>query len=135
MAGYSDTPLSKKLGIKEGFRVRVEQAPKDYLNLLQPLPKGVKISNRQKNDLNIWHIFTKSNKELSGKIQRAMRHIPDNGMIWVSWPKKTSGVATDVTEDRVREAALPLGLVDIKVCAINDVWSALKLVIRRSNRK
>lgn len=135
MAGYSTTPLTKKLGIKEQSRVRVDHAPNNYLDLLQPLPQGVLISNRLRKNIDIWHLFTKSKNELPGKLQTAMNCIPSNGIIWVSWPKKASAVLTDMTEDRIREAALPLGLVDTKVCAIDEVWSGLKLVIRKSNRK
>lgn len=134
MTGYSNTPLSKKLGIKEHSRVRVVNAPSHYLDLLKPLPIGVKISNRLRSDIDIWHIFTKSKNELPGKLKTAMKHIPDNGMIWVSWPKKSSGVVCDMTEGRIRDAAFPLGLVDIKVCAVDETWSGLKLVIRKINR-
>ena len=135
MAGYSKTPLCKKVGIKEQSRVRVENAPSNYLNLLKPLPMGVKISNRLRSNIDIWHLFTKSKKELPDKLKTAMQHIPDNGSIWVSWPKKASGVVSDMTEGRIRDAAFPLGLVDIKVCAVDETWSGLKLVIRRINRK
>ena len=135
MTGYSKTPLSKKLGIKEWSRVRTDNAPDNYLDLLQPLPKSVKISNRLRKNIDIWHLFTKSKNQLPDNLKTAMTQIHDNGTIWVSWPKKASGVITDMTEDRIREIALPLGLVDIKVCAIDEVWSGLKLVIRKSNRK
>jgi hypothetical protein len=135
MAGYSATPLSKKLGIKAQSRVRVEHAPDNYIDLLQPLPEGVNISQRLTSNIDIWHIFTKSKDELGRKLQTAMNLIPENGIIWVSWPKKASGVSTDMTEDRIREVALPLGLVDIKVCAVDEIWSGLKLVIRKRNRK
>lgn len=135
MAGYSATPLSKKLGIKEHSRVRIEHAPDNFIDLLHPLPNGVKISTRLRSNVDIVHLFTHSKNELSGQLNMAMKQIRQNGMIWVSWPKKASGVLTDVTEDRIREVALPLGLVDIKVCAIDEVWSGLKLVIRKGNRK
>ena len=135
MAGYSKTTLSKKIGIKENYRVRVVNAPVHYVDLLHPLPDGVKISNRLTRDIDIWHIFIKSKNDLSLKLQTAMKHIPDNGMIWVSWPKKSSGVISDITEGSIRDAAFPLGLVDIKVCAVDEIWSGLKLVIRKINRK
>lgn len=105
------------------------------MDLLQSLPEGVIISNRLKSNIDIWHLFSKSKNELSCKLQTAMNHIPDNGIIWVSWPKKASGVSTDMTEDKIRDVALPLGLVDIKVCAVDEIWSGLKLVIRKRNRK
>ena len=135
MPGYSTTPLCKKLGIKEQSRVRVEHAPSNYLELLRPLPEGAMISNRLTTDIDIWHLFVRSKARLSERLQEAMKNMPDNGMIWVSWPKKTSGILSDMTEDVIREAALPLGLVDIKVCAVDEVWAGLKLVIRESNRK
>ena len=135
MAGYSGTPLPKKLGIKDGFRICVTNAPPDYLTLLAPLPSGVKILVREENDVDIWHFFTKSAGELRKKLPAIMSQIKRDGMIWISWPKKSSKVPTDVTEDVIREVALPLGLVDIKVCAIDEVWSGLKLVIRKENRR
>lgn len=134
MAGYSATPLSRKLGIKVRSRVRVVPAPDNYRDSLQPLAEGVKISGRLTRNIDIWHVFITSRNALRQKLQ-AMIHIPDNGIIWVSWPEKASAVMTDVTEDQIRETALPPGLVDIKVCAIDDVWSGLKLGIRRSHRK
>ena len=135
MSGYSNTPLSKKLGIREQSRVRVEHAPSNYLELLRPLPKGAMVSSHIRTDIDIWHLFARSKTRLPERLEKAMKYIPESGMIWVSWPKKASGVASDMTEDVIREAALPLGLVDISVCAVDDVWSGLKLVIRKSNRK
>lgn len=134
MAGYSKTPLTKKLGIGEGFRVRIENAPNHFPDLLHPLPAKAVVSSRLRNQVDIWHIFTRSRKGLDGKLRRAIKGIPGNGIIWVSWPKKSSGEVTDMTEDEIRKAALPLGLVDVKVCAIDDTWSGLKLMIRRENR-
>ncbi|XOV86936.1 MAG: DUF3052 family protein [Pseudomonadota bacterium] len=135
MAGYSTTPLGKKLGIKAHSRVRIENAPDNFLDLLHPLPSGIKISTRLRSNLDIAILFTQSTAELTEQLDVAMRQILQNGMIWVCWPKKASGILTDVTEDKVREIALPPGLVDVKVCAIDQVWSGLKLVIRKSNRK
>ena len=134
MSGYSGTPLARKLGIKPGFRVRVRNAPADYEALLAPLPDDVRISTRIRSDVDVWHLFTTSRRDLVRQLPSCLEHIRQNGMIWVSWPKKASGVATDVREDTVRAAALPLGLVDVKVCAVDDVWSGLKLVIRKENR-
>ncbi len=135
MTGYSDTPLAKKLSIKEGFRVRTIGAPKNYLNLVDPLPQNVKISNRGSKGVDIWHFFTASYTELESKLPALMDAIQQNGVIWVSWPKKSSGVPSSVTEDSIRKIALPLGLVDIKVCAVDNTWSGLKLVIRKELRK
>jgi len=134
MPGYSGTPLSKKLGIKEGCRLCVAGAPAEYAEILAPLPPNVKISTRRMKDVDIWHIFTKSSDELRWRLPEMMAQIRKDGMIWVSWPKKSSKVETDVTEDVIRAVALPLGLVDVKVCAVDDIWSGLKLVIRRENR-
>lgn len=135
MAGYSGTPLYKKLGIKEGFRVRVKNAPDNYHQLIAPLPDNVLISTTIRSRIDLWHLFTKSRRELENQVPSAMKQITQDGMIWVSWPKKSSKVATDMTEDVIREIALPLGIVDVKVCAVDEVWSGLKLVIRKENRK
>lgn len=135
MTGYSGTPLARKLGIKEGFRVRTLGAPKNYLDLVDPRPPDVKISNRGSKDVDIWHFFTASYTELESKLPALMDAIQPNGVIWVSWPKKSSGVRSGITEDSIREIALPLGLVDIKVCAVDNTWSGLKLVIRKELRK
>jgi len=135
MAGYSATPLSKKLGYKAGFRAYVKGAPDDYFELVQPLPDDVSISNRFRKDVDLCHFFTKSHRKLVSELPKLMSIIRQDGMIWVSWPKKASKVPTDISEDDIRGAALPLGLVDVKVCAVDDVWSGLKLVIRKELRK
>lgn len=135
MAGYSGTPLAKKLGFKEGHRVRTSGAPANYLKLVSPRPPGVTISNRISRDVDIWHSFTASYSELESQLPTLMRAIKQNGAIWISWPKKSSGVASSVTEDSIRTLALPLGLVDIKVCAVDETWSGLKLVIRKELRQ
>ncbi len=134
MAGYSGTPLAKKLGIKAGSRVRPGGAPANYAELLAPLPDDVVLSPRLRRDVDVCHLFTKSARELERALPRLLERIHPDGAIWVSWPKRASGVATDVTEDTVRRLALPLGLVDIKVCAVDETWSGLKLVIRRELR-
>ena len=133
--GYSGTPLAKKLGIREGSRVRTAATPDHYLELLRPLPEGVTISTRIARDIDIFHLFVRSASELSRRLEAALEYVYPDGVIWVSWPKKASGVATDLSEDRIREAALPLGLVDIKVCAVDAVWSGLKLVVRKRHRE
>lgn len=135
MAGYSGTPLAKKLGFKEGYRVRIQGAPEDYLDLVGPTPKNVKISKSLRNDIDIFHLFTRSSSELKAQLPKLIGAIRQNGMIWVSWPKKSSGVPSTVTEDTIRSVALPLGLVDVKVCAVDETWSGLKLVIRKELRK
>lgn len=134
MAGYSGTPLAKKLGYKPGFRAYVRNAPADYAELLEPLPEDVTFNKRITNGLNLVHLFTKKRGELADRLPAFLERIERDGMIWVSWPKKTSKVPTDVTEDVVRDVALPLGLVDVKVCAVDETWSGLKLVIRKENR-
>jgi len=135
MAGYLETPLVKKLGIKENFRVRTRSAPGDYSQMITPYPESVTISDRLQKDIYLYHVFTKSRSDLDRLLPRAMGNIRQNGMIWVSWPKKSSGVKSDVTEDVIREIARPLGLVDVKVCAVDAIWSGLKLVIRKGLRK
>lgn len=133
-AGYSGTPLAKKLGIKPGFRIFVDNGPANFLKLLDPLPEGVVFVDKVKNDLDMIHVFADQKKTLAASLKRYVKALKPNGMIWVSWPKKASKVPTDITEDVVRELALATVLVDVKVCAINDVWSGLKLVIRVANR-
>jgi hypothetical protein len=135
MAGYSKTPLAKKLGIKEGFRVRIKNPPCDYCKLVAPLPNNVTVSLTLRTDIDLWHLFTRSSLELRAQLPKLLGQIRQNGAIWVSWPKKSSGEPTDVSGDEIRAAALPLGLVDVKVCAVDDVWSGLKLMIRKKNRK
>jgi hypothetical protein len=135
MAGYSGTPLAKKLGIKDGSRIFLLNAPGNYLQLVAPLPARVQVAPKITSHTDIVHIFSTKKKELSQALHTCLKRMRSNGMIWVSWPKKSSKVTTDITEDTIREVALPLGLVDIKVCAVDDVWSGLKLVIRKENRK
>ncbi len=132
--GYSGTPLAKKLGIAAGSRVKTWSPPPHYGELLAPIPDNVSISSRLRVPVDLWHLFVTSRAQLSRRIEQCMTEIRPAGMIWVSWPKRASGVLTDVTEDVIREVALPLGLVDVKVCAVDETWSGLKLVIRRSRR-
>jgi len=134
VAGYSGTPLARKLGIKAGFRVFVENAPENYLQWLEPLPDDVHFLDKIEDDLDMIHLFTVEAKELVAKLKRHTLKLKPNGMFWVSWPKKASKRPTNITEDTVRELALPLGLVDVKVCAVDEIWSGLKLVIRVKNR-
>lgn len=135
MAGYSGTPLSKKLGIQEGSKLYLVQAPKDYLKIIAPVPHGVKVESRMSGDIDIVHVFSVEKSQLLQALRACLDKLRTNGAIWVSWPKKASKVTTDITEDTIRQLALPMGLVDIKVCAVDEVWSGLKLVIRKENRK
>ncbi len=135
MAGYSGTPLSRKLGINPGTRVKVRGAPAPYADLLSPLPEGAIVSARLRPPFDILHVFTRSRAKRRAELDRGIREIPQDGALWVSWPKKASGVETDVTEDVIREFALPMGLVDVKVCGVDETWSGLKLVIRKALRK
>ena len=134
VAGYSGTPLAKKLGIKEGSRVFLVGAPKHYARLVAPLPAGVQMVKTAGSTIDLIHIFSSARKDLERELKAALRAMRPDAVVWVSWPKKASGVATDITEDTIREVALPMGLVDIKVCAVDDVWSGLKLMIRKDRR-
>lgn len=133
-AGYSGTPLAKKLGIKEGACVYAVGAPDHYLELLAPLPDGVTFEKKLSKSTTVIHLFTSDKQVLLSSLADWRQRMPVDGMIWVSWPKKASKVPTDITEDGIREACLPLGLVDVKVCAVDDTWSGLKLVIRKELR-
>src|ERR1044072_1508527 len=134
MAGYSGTPLATKLGIKPGSALFVVAAPGHYDELLAPLPEGVK-RVRSIDAAGIAHFFETSRARMEKDLRAAVPKMQQDAAIWISWPKKAAKVATDITEDTVREVALPLGLVDIKVCAVDEIWSGLKLVIRKQRRK
>lgn len=134
MSGYSGTSLIKKLGIKEGFRVRTLNAPTHYWSLLGALPPKVSILDETKEMADFIHLFAKSTAELESQLPVLKDQIEKNGMIWVSWYKKSAKIPTDVTEDVIRDTALALGLVDVKVCAVDEQWSGLKLVWRKENR-
>jgi len=134
MAGYSGTPLVKKLGIKPGFDVAFVNAPEDFVKQLD-LPSDVNVRSHSKaRDLDFILVFVKSQKTLTTAFVQYSRKIRANGMLWMSWPKKTSGVQTDLTENIVRDIGLAAGLVDVKVCAVDDVWSGLKFVYRLRDR-
>lgn len=135
MAGYSGTPLAAKLGIKTGTALLAVGAPPDYRDLLAPVPDGVTFPSRLSARNDLIHVFSTSRRKLGAFLGRARRYMRDDAAIWVSWPKKAAAVPTDLTDDVVRELALPLGLVDIKVCAVDATWSALKLVVRRERRR
>jgi hypothetical protein len=131
---YSQTPLAKKIGIKEGFNIRLVNQPDYYFNLFVDFPENVAIKTEKKSKKNLIHFFTKDASELNDHILQLKNEIELNGMIWISWPKKASKIQTDITEDFVRHLALKNGLVDIKVCAIDEIWSGLKLVIPVKDR-
>ena len=141
-AGYSGTPLAKKLGIKDGFTILAINAPDNYPNLVSPLPPGAEIQEadarsvgRAKSNLDMIHVFTNGRDELFRLLPVLQKLIKSDGAIWVSWYMKASKLPTEITEDTIRDAALPIGLVDVKVCAVDEKWSGLKLVIRKENRK
>jgi len=134
-AGYSGTPLAKKLGIKDGFRIRIVNQPAGYFDLFTDLPLDIEILEEKKTRKNLVHYFTKQFRELQRDIIALRNEIETDGMIWISWPKKASKVSTDITEDLIRNLALSNGLVDIKVCAVDEIWSGLKLVIPVKDRK
>jgi len=134
MAGYSGTPLATKLGIKEHCELVLIGAPEGYRELLQPLPAAVRFATKPGASSSIVQIFATKRAELAKALTSYRKVLSPQAAVWVSWPKKASRVATEITEDTVRELALPLGFVDIKVCAVNEVWSGLKLVVRKELR-
>ena len=134
MAGYSGRTLVEKLGVKPGTRIAILNAPRGYRGILGSLPPGVTVASAARGTFPFIQFFTRSRSLLQTKLDILLRALEPNGALWISWPKKASGLATDMTEDAVREIALPVGLVDIKVAAVDDVWSGLKLVRRRKNR-
>jgi len=134
LAGYSPSRLSRKLGLKPDSRIAVISPPDRYWDLVHPLPDGVMVAGPRAKRLDVAHVFVERRAELARALPKLMARIKPDGMIWVSWPKRASGVPTDMTEDVVREIALPIGLVDTKVCAVDETWSALKLVIRVEHR-
>lgn len=133
-AGYSGTPLARKLGIAEGARVFVWDGPREYRDLLAPLPDRVRFARGLDSDVDLVHVFVTARERLERALRTLRQTLRPDGIVWVSWPKKASGVRTEVTEDVIRAAALPMGWVDVKVCAVDDTWSGLKLVVRRSER-
>lgn len=134
MIGYSGTPLVKKLGIKPGFKLQFVHAPVQYLDLLGELPPDVLIVECAVEPIDLIHLFVKTLAELEAQLPILKDRIVKNGTIWVSWYKKSAKIPTDVNEDAIRDTALALGLVDVKVCAVDEQWSGLKLVWRKENR-
>ena len=134
MSGYSGTPLAQKLGIRAGTRLFVHGAPDNYAQLLAPLPAGVRTVGRIGLDTDVIHLFATRQSELGSLLRETLDAMRPDAAVWVSWPKKAAAVPSDISEDVIRALALPTGLVDIKVCAVDATWSGLKLVLRKSHR-
>lgn len=134
MAGYSGTPLAAKLGIKTGMTLCAVSAPRDYAAIVKPLPDNVTLVARASRKTDIVHIFATRAAELGTSLERYRGALDPEAVVWVSWPKKSAKVDTDITEDTIRALALPIGFVDVKVCAVDDTWSGLKLVVRKELR-
>jgi len=133
-AGYSGTPLAAKLGIKAGTTIYLTDAPAAFEQLLEPLPPGVRFAPRLAAGVDLAHIFATRKADLRTALNAHRRGLGPDATVWVSWPKKASGVPSEITEETVRELALPLGYVDVKVCAVDATWSGLKLVVRKALR-
>ncbi|MCG6139901.1 DUF3052 domain-containing protein [Leptospira mtsangambouensis] len=134
-AGYSGKPLVEKLGIKENMVLHFINLPsKDFTKTWGRFPKQIQILDKPKSGMDMIHFFTTTSKEYNEKLPKLIKFVKPNGMIWISWPKKTSKIPSDMNENLIRDFALELGLVDIKVCAVDETWSGLKLVIRKENR-
>lgn len=134
MAGYSEKSLADKLGFKAGAKVVLIDAPGDYIDIVSPLPAGIEFSGRLSARAAFVHLFSTQRAVLAKALAACRTKLNPEAVVWVSWPKKSAKVPTDITEDVVRAVALPLGFVDVKVCAITDVWSGLKLVVRKALR-
>jgi hypothetical protein len=134
MAGYSGTSLARKLGIKERHKVHLVGAPGSYRSLLEPLPPSVQFASKIDTSTDIVHVFATERALLARTLATVRKRIDPRASLWISWPKKAAKVPTDVTEDTIRELALPLGFVDVKVCAVDATWSGLKLVVRKELR-
>lgn len=136
MAGYSETPLARKLGIKEGSRLGFVNAPKGFKKELGSLPDGAKIfAGQLPKPLDLIILFTDSSRALKIEFSILAEKLSSNGMLWIAWPKKSSGVSTDLSFDIVQHTGLEAGLVDVKICAVNEIWSGLKFVYRLKDRK
>lgn len=133
-SGYSGTPLARKLGIGAGCRLYLRAAPPNYAALVAPLPAGVRVVARIGAGTDLIHLFATRRAQLERALRASLAAMRADAAIWVSWPKKSSGLASELTEDTVRELALPLELVDVKVCAVDATWSGLKLVVRKAAR-
>lgn len=134
MAGYSGTPLQKKLGLKPAMKIFVSGQPEQYFDWISPLPEGITTSSKLVKDLDFIHVFVRDQKSFKAAFQKGMNHLHKAGMLWVSWPKKYSKVPTNLDENIIRDIGLEEGLVDVKVCAIDETWSGLKFVFRLKDR-
>jgi hypothetical protein len=132
--GYSGTPLAKKLGYTAGSHVVLVAAPENYVAMVEPLPDGVVFGRAVTSRTEMVHLFVTERDGLDKYLRTLRKKLKPDAVVWVSWPKKAAKVATNVTEDVIREVALPLGFVDIKVCAVSDIWSGIKLVVRKELR-
>ena len=135
MAGYSGKPLFEKLGLKPAHRVFLWNAPQSYQAELKPLRELLKFTTRPEGPLDFVHLFTDKRKQLEEQLSRLKKQLDQKGCIWISWPKKSAGVKTDLDENVVRNIGLNAGLVDVKVCAVDEIWSGLKFVYRLKDRK
>ncbi len=134
-AGYSKRSLVDKLGLKPGQRVIFPGAPSGFQKTLGNLPEGLTLENRMSGFFDIIHLFVQSQRELNAGYPGALKHLNRSGALWISWPKKSSGLAGDLNENVLREVLLPRGIVDVKVCAVDQTWSALRFVFRRELRR
>jgi hypothetical protein len=134
MAGYSGTPLVKKLGIKEGVVMYVFKSPPDYFEWLSPLPKDITVKERLNGEFDFIHSFVSESQIFKKEFVQYKKHLKKNGTLWISWPKKSSKVPTDLDENLIRDFGLTEGLVDVKVCAVDEVWSGLKFMFRIKDR-
>ena len=134
MAGYSATPLTKKLGVKENDVMYIYNPPKKYFDWLSPLPKGVNVKSRVVGEMDFMHVFTPELSVFKKQFVECKKHLRKDGMLWISWPKKSSKVDTDLDENIIRDFGLANGLVDVKVCGVDEVWSGLKFVFRLKDR-
>jgi len=135
MAGYSSTPLPKKLGIKENSRLAFVNAPAGFQDYLGPLPASAEVVKRLTKPLDLVLFFVTTERVLAKEFAKLAAKLATNGMIWIAWPKKSSGVTTDLSFERVQRIGLDAGLVDVKICAIDETWSGLKFVFRLRDRK
>jgi len=134
MAGYSGTPLINKLGLKAGMTILAFHSPPDYFKWLSPLPADVIVKDKLTGELDFIHVFVTEFKVFQKQFLAAKKHLRKDGMLWISWPKKSAKVPTDLDENIIREFGLENGLVDVKVCAVDDIWSGLKFVYRIKDR-
>jgi hypothetical protein len=133
-AGYSGTPIAKKLGITDESQLLPINAPKNYPEILSPLPDGVRFASQPGTTIDIAHLFVAWRNDLEKHLTQLRKKLRPDAVVWVSWPKKTAKLPTDITEQTIRDVALPMGWVDIKVCAVDETWSGLKLVVRKELR-